>query len=511
MAKVEDPVAVFREMMRHDFRVFLHKAFPAIRGGDAISWNWHLDAIAHELDCIERGENNRLLVTMPPRNLKSIAISVAWVAWMLGRDPRRNFVCISYSNELSGKLARDCLSIMQSGWYRELFPRTILSAKRSASGDFETTLGGGRLATSITGTLTGRGGDILIIDDPIKPDEAYSDTARESVNNWFRSTLTSRLNDKASGAIITVMQRLHENDLAGVLLETPGWRELRIPAIAVKDEIIELPRGKKHHRRAGDVLHPERESLAVLEKQKLAMGTSAFEAQYQQDPVPAEGNMIRAEWLHRYEGIPDRATLGGQLVQSWDTASKDGVNNDWSVCVTALLRHREVLILDVWRRKVEFPDLKRAAVDNAQRFGADVMLVEDQASGMQLIQALRSETPPGVPVPIPKQPEMDKKSRVAGISAMIEAGQLLLPIEARWLAEFEKELLAFPNGRHDDQVDALSQLLTWARLGWGVTSAPLVGPTVYFVDDDGVLHSTDDDDEDGWLEDGDDDPWGARD
>lgn len=509
MADVEDPVAVFREMMRHDFRVFLHKAFPAIRGGDAISWNWHLDAIAHELGCIERGENNRLLVTMPPRNLKSIAISVAWVAWMLGRDPRRNFVCISYSNELSGKLARDCLSIMQSGWYRELFPRTILSAKRSASGDFETTLGGGRLATSITGTLTGRGGDILIIDDPIKPDEAYSDTARESVNNWFRSTLTSRLNDKASGAIITVMQRLHEHDLAGVLLETQGWRELRIPAIAVKDETIELPRGKKHHRRVGDVLHPERESLAVLEKQKVAMGTSAFEAQYQQDPVPAEGNMIRAEWLHRYEGTADRSTLGGQIVQSWDTASKDGVNNDWSVCVTALLCHRQVLIVDIWRGKVEFPALQRAAIENARRHRAHAMLVEDQASGMQLIQALRSETPPGVPVPIPRQPELDKKSRVAGISALIENGQVLLPKEAPWLAEFEKELLAFPNGRHDDQVDALSQLLTWARLGWGFNASPLAGPILYDFDDDGTMRSSDDDDD--WKDDDcGDDPWGPR-
>ncbi len=216
IARIDDPAAQLRELLRQDFRAFLHKAFPAIRGGAPIAWNWHLDAIAHQLDRVARGDSRHLLVTMPPRNLKSITISVAWVAWMLGRDPRLNFVCVSYSNELSAKLARDCLALMQSGWYRELFPATVISVKRTATTDFETTVGGGRLATSITGTLTGRGGDIIIIDDPIKPDEAHSETSRNNVNHWFQSTLSSRLDDKGAGAIVVVMQRLHQHDLAGM-------------------------------------------------------------------------------------------------------------------------------------------------------------------------------------------------------------------------------------------------------------------------------------------------------
>lgn len=482
MVRFENPALAFQEIMRRDFRAFLRKAFPAIRGGDPISWNWHLDAIAHRLDQVTRGKTQRLIVTMPPRNLKSIAISVAYVAWKLGRDPRINFVCVSYSNELAAKLARDCIAIMQSSWYRELFPGTILSPKRSASGDFETTKGGGRLATSITGTLTGRGGDILVIDDPIKPDEAFSDTTREAVNNWFRTTLSSRLNDKDTGAIIVVMQRLHEDDLVGMLLETGDWDELRLAAIATEDEEIDLPRGKVHYRKAGDVLHPERESIAVLDRQKLAMGTLAFMAQYQQDPVPAEGNMIRAEWLGSYHVPPED---GDEIVQSWDTASKEGVHNDWSVCITAIVTRQFVYIIDVVRKKAEFPDLKKLAISNAVRHRATVMLVEDQASGTQLLQTLRSEGPVGVPPLIACRPENDKKSRVAGISAMIEAGQLLLPREASWLAEFKQELLAFPNGRFDDQVDALSQLLAWVRRRWTCSGSLSAPPEVPDVDEEG--------------------------
>ena len=214
-----------------------------------------------------------------------------------GQNPKLNFVCVSYSNELSAKLARDCLAIMQAPWYRELFPRTIISAKRSAAYDFETTAGGGRLATSVTGTITGRGGDIIVLDDVIKPDEADSDTVREAVNEWYKRTLASRLDDKASGAIICVMQRLHQYDLAGTMLETGKFRQLSLPAIAQADEVIQLTRGRSHIRRVGDVLHPQRESLEVLEEIRAEMGSRAFAAQYQQDPVPALGNILKAAWF----------------------------------------------------------------------------------------------------------------------------------------------------------------------------------------------------------------------
>jgi hypothetical protein len=171
------------ELTRRDFVSFLIRAYPHLSGGADLIPNWHLDAIAYQLERVRLGDCRRLLVTLPPRNLKSIMISVAWVAWCLGRDPSLNFVCVSYSNELSGKHARDCRALVQSTWYRRLFPRTVITASRSAAYDFETTLGGGRLATSIGGTLTGRGGDIIIIDDPLKPEEAMSDTTRDGTNS----------------------------------------------------------------------------------------------------------------------------------------------------------------------------------------------------------------------------------------------------------------------------------------------------------------------------------------
>ena len=484
--QLSDPQAAFDHLLRQDFGMFLRKAFPTISGGAELEWNWHLDAIAYQLSRVESGDILRLLVTLPPRNLKSIMISVAWVAWMLGRDPSLRFVCVSYSGELAGKLARDCLAIMQSTWYRALFPGTIISAKRSANHDFETTKGGGRMATSVTGTLTGRGGDIIIIDDPIKPDEAQSEAVRSSVNDWYRTTLASRLNDKRTGAIICVMQRLHQYDLAGMMLEDGGWEHLSFPAIATTHEAIDLPRGRKYYRREGEVLHAKRESLKTLERIKRDQGSVIFEAQYQQNPVPATGNMIAAEWLISYE--PADLPKQGQIIQSWDTASKDGVHNDYSVCITALRLNKYIYIIDVFRKKLTFPELNKAAIRLACDQKANVLLIEDAASGQQLYQTLRAATTPGVPTPLKQKPEGDKVSRLSGVSAIIEGGTMLLPSAAPWLAEFKSELLGFPNARHDDQVDALSQLLAYARRQWANHSdAPPVPPILYIANDDGDI------------------------
>jgi len=476
VAQIDDHQALLDELSRRDFSSFLMRCFPYIRGGAALGMNWHIDAIAFQLGRIQNGHCRRLLVTLPPRNLKSITISVAWVAWSLGHDPSLNFVCVSYSNELSAKHARDCRTIMQSSWYRRLFPRAVI-ASRSAVHDFETTAGGGRLATSTAGTLTGRGGDIIIIDDPIKPDEAQSDTTRKSVNEWFHTTLASRLNDKRRGAIIVVMQRLHQYDLPGLLIETGEWDELCIPAIATEDASIPLTRGREHKRRAGEAIHPLREPVDELERVKKSIGSTIFAAQYQQQPVPAEGNIVQTGWLKTYSEPLDRSA-GGLVVLSMDTASKPGLLTDWSVCIAALVRGRQVFILDVWRKKVAFPELRKATIELARLRGAHTLLIEDQASGQQLIQTLRNEEPHGVPWPIARQPEADKKTRLAGVSAMIEAGYLMLPTDAHWLAEFKQELLAFPSYRHDDQVDALSQLLIWVDRRQRSVDSNIAGPIV---------------------------------
>lgn len=473
----------FDAILRTDFPSFLAKCFETVSGGAMLSPNWHHQAIAWELARIEQGEETRLIVTMPPRYLKSITISVAWVAWMLGHHPEKRFVCVSYAADLSLKHARDCRAILQSDWYLRLFPKTRIAKGRAAEMDFSTTAGGGRLSTSVGGTLTGRGGDIIVIDDPIKPDEAASETARKTVKDWYANTLVSRLNNKSEGAIVLVMQRVHEDDLTGHLLEAGGWQHLSLPAIAEQAEEIPIGEGRVQHREIGEALHPEREPLVQLEHQKAQMGSAVFSAQYQQAPIPTEGALFKRAWLRHYDRAPER-TPGDQIVQSWDTASKDGAFSDWSVCVTALLRKNEYTILDVLRRKLDFPALRRTVISHAEQHKTDVLLIEDAASGQQLIQQLKHDAPPGVPRPIAIKPEGDKISRASGVSAKIEAGGLLLPKDAPWLDLFERELLGFPNARHDDQVDALTQLLSWRK----PPSRSHSGPGMILIDANGAVY-----------------------
>lgn len=488
---MEDPHSLLTELCRHDFTAFLRKAWPWVSGGELLEWNWHFDAVAYKLEQIAFGDIRRSIINLPPRNGKSKTVSICWVAWMLGQDPTQNFVCVSYSTELSAKFARDTRSIMESNWYQNLFPETRLSKARTAAYDFETTRGGGRLATSVAGTLTGRGGDIIILDDVIKPSDANSDTVRDSVNDWFSTTLSSRLNNKKTGAILCVMQRLHEHDLSGMLIEQGGWDCLSVPSISTENEEIMLARGGVYRRHEGEILHPAREPMEVLDELKTAMGSYAFEAQYQQQPMPSDGNLFKADWL-KVTGQGDD-TVGnrrGHIVQSWDTAIKTGSTNDYSVCITARLWRKEVQIINIWRGRVEFPDLVKKSIELARTFEARTMLVEDKASGSQLIQTLRDGNEPGVPRPISRNPESDKFTRAAGVSSMVEAGQLYLPDEAHWLANFKKELLAFPSSRHDDQVDALSQLLEWARTYSSRFRVSTAWPIFFWVNDDGIAQSS---------------------
>lgn len=463
-SKAEDPAAVLEALLRLSFVAFLQKAWPYISGGEPLVMNWHILAIAHQLNRVEDGGLLRLIAALPPRYGKSKIISVIWVAWMLGRDPTRSFVCVSYSNELSGKLARDCLTIMQSAWYRKLFPKTVVSVKRSAAYDFDTTAGGGRLATSVSGTLTGRGGDYIILDDVMKPEEANSEGHRNSLHEWFQSTLASRLNDKSSGVIILVMQRLHEDDLVGRLTKQEGWHLLKLPAISTTDQLIPLTNGITHLFKAGEVLHTEREPREVLDALRNTMGSYAFAAQYLQDPVPAVGNIIQAHWFKRY-GWHSLDLRQGQIVMSLDTASKDNPHNDYTACVVARVWRGDVYVLEVVRERLQMPQLLKRVIALADKHRPHVLLIEDQASGTQLIQLLEASRHPGAPRPIGRRPEGDKASRVLGITPMIESGRLFLPEDAPWLADFAAELLAFPNGRHDDQVDALTQLMIWVRQG----------------------------------------------
>lgn len=444
-------------ILRQDLFSFVHRSFMSVVPGAVFVPSWHIEAIAHQLTRCYLGEINRLIITVPPRHLKSIAASVAFPAWLLGHDPTQRIICASYNTELAIKHALDARAVMSSDWYRTCFARTRLDPKKNTQTELMTTRRGSRLATSVGGTLTGRGGGFVIIDDAHKADEALSETRREAVLDWYRNTLLSRLDSKQTGTIIVIQQRLHEDDLVGYLLGHDTWTHLNLPAIAESEERITLGQGRIHVRHPDEPLDAIREPLPVLEEIKTAMGSYVFAAQYQQRPTPLGGGMLKREWFPRYSTPPQIGDYT-KVIQSWDTAYKGNEVNDPSVCLTFVMVENDYYLVDVYRERVEYPDLKRAVIERAKRYRATHVLVEDTGSGMSLLQDLRRDS--GLPL-IDRKAEGDKTIRAAWASALIEAGRVFLPDGAPWLADFEHEVVTFPNGRHDDQVDALSQFVNW--------------------------------------------------
>ena len=416
---------------------------------------WHLEQCA-------KGAIKRLLITLPPRYGKSICASVAFPAWVLGRDPSKRIICASYSENLASKYAGDCRTVMESDWYRNAFPGTRISRDKNMELNYVTTRHGGRYSTSVGGTLTGRGGNLIIVDDPINPDGAMSEAKRSSVNDWFDSTLYSRLDSKSDDVIILIMQRLHVEDLAGHVMQQEHWTHLNLSAIAENDQLIQIGSEDFHQRHVGDVLHGARESREILEKVKSAVGSFNFSAQYQQCPVPLEGEIIKWSWFQFFDARPARVP-NDRIIQSWDTASKSKELNDYSVCTSWLVQGNNYYLFDVLRQTLDYPDLKRRVMDHAARHDATSVLIEDKGSGTSLIQDICRENNSGMPNPIAVVPEGDKIQRMSAQSAKIEAHQVYLPKQAPWLGDLQAELLQFPHGRHDDQVDSVSQFLNWIQ------------------------------------------------
>lgn len=449
----------FNVMLRNSLPAFISRTFAYLDPQTPFAPNWHIDLLADRLTALADGRIRRLIINVPPRSLKSICASVAFPAWVLGRDPSKRIICASYGQDLADKLARDTHGLMLSDWYYDAFP-TRLTANRSPVADFETTMRGGRMATSVGGVLTGRGGDIMIIDDPVKPDEAMSESQRDAANSWFDNTLYSRLNKKDSGGIVIIMQRLHLDDLVGHVLPKEMWEVVSLPAIAEEDEIwhysVPLIGAVCHRRLAGEALHPAHESLSSLDTTRSNIGEYAFSAQYQQAPVPLGGALVKAQWLSYYTP-DDKPAKFDKIIQSWDTASKVSEISDYSVCTTWGKKGKQMYLLHVQRMRLEYPELKRMVITHMDQWQADRVLIEDKASGIQLVQELSGKNYKVHGVKC----EGDKVMRLMAQTAAIENGFVLFPTEALWLREYLNELLAFPAAKYDDQVDSTAQALKW--------------------------------------------------
>lgn len=462
--------AVLDIVLRHDLAAFVERAFATLNPAARFMANWHIHCICWHLEQVALGNIKRLIINLPPRHLKSFSCSVAFPAWVLGRTPTQKIICASYSRELAVELSGDFRRLVRTPFYQHLFPGVFTARLKNTEELQLTASRGSRLATSVGGTLTGLGGNIMILDDLLKADASMSEADRRSVNTWLRNTLVPRLDDKREGAIVLTMQRFHEDDPTGHLIaeDGHGWTHINIPATAPEDctyRIGNAPRPQFYDRAAGEVLDAEREPQSVLDQIRTEIGSDRFEAQYQGNPLPPGGHIFKRHWLVTCEEAPDLWAMDA-VVQSWDTAMSAEEHNDFSVCTTWAVAGNSCYLIDVFRKRVEFVELRSAALELIDRFRPNVVIIEKAGHGIGLRQELRRQLQrrSNRPILFDPIPRGDKATRAAGVSAMVERGMIAIPERARFRTEFEKEVLSFPSSKHDDQVDSLVQFLRYLQI-----------------------------------------------
>ena len=406
--------------------------------------NWHHYEIAERLEAVESGSERRLMIFVPPRHGKSELASVRFPAWCVGRNPERHIMAASYSGDLATDFGRQVRNLVADELYVEIFGK-VLSGDSTAADRWNTVKNGRYVSAGVGGPLVGRGADILLIDDPIKDyEEAHSPVIREKAWNWYTTVPLTRLHK--DGSIILIQTRWHEDDLAGRILKSAKetgekWGIVSFPAIAEEDE---------EYRKKGEPLWPGMKSLAELEQIRATQGSVKWASLYQQKPPKEQGAIFKREWFPLYSGEP----LGGLVRRSQflDTAHKTKKENDYSVLITFdVMTGSNIYVRHIWREKVQYPDLKRKIIALFSTHKSHELCIEDKDAGAMLIQEFQRDT--SLPV-IPIQADKDKVLRANAATPSCEAGKVYLPEDAPWLEAFLDELMSFPSGEHDDQVDA---------------------------------------------------------
>jgi predicted phage terminase large subunit-like protein len=393
------------------------------------------------------------MIFMPPRHTKSEFASRRFPAWYLGRNPSRQVIAASYNSDLATDFGRDVRNLVADRLYNAIFPDVSLKADSKAADRWNTNHGGVYISAGVGSGITGRGANLGIIDDPFKDrKEAESQTIRDNVWNWYRSTFYTRLMPGA--AIVLTLTRWHEDDLAGRLIQDmkqggDQWTIIKLPALAED--------GDGMGRQEGEPLWPEWYPLTTLTQIRNVLGTYEWNALYQQRPVSEQGNIFKKTWWRRYIDIPEKPSL---KIHAWDTAFKNQEENDYSVCLTMAIDQGNIYIIDRFKAKLEFPELKRAAMSMAYRDKVNAIVVEDKASGQSLIQELRRESKLSV---IPYKVDRDKVARAYSVTPMIEGGRVYLPEWGSWVEDYIADMSSFPSGLHDDDVDATTVGLSYCR------------------------------------------------
>lgn len=456
-------------------RDFIAQAWRIAEPAAAYVPGWHIDAIADHLEACTRLEIRRLIINIPPRHMKSLAVSVFWPVHRWTFDPHVRFLTASYGQALATRDAVKSRRLIQSPWFQRTYGHVFrLTGDQNEKTRYENDRTGYRIATSVGGTATGEGGDVIVIDDPHKADEVVSDTKRQAVLDWHDQTISTRFNDPDTGVEVIVMQRLHEHDLTGHLLERGGWTHLCLPAEYDPKHPFLWPDDPRDT--PGDLLWPDHINRQALEDIKKPLGSYGTAGQLQQLPAPLEGGLLKRAWWRYYQGLPEGRVA---LIQSWDTAFRDKTSNDYCVgqlwAVVGADRYLVRLARGRWdlvETLQQVRDMTRWAYDQFGPAGMSV-LIENAANGPDVIAQLRREISGIMPV----TPKGDKTQRVVAVSPQIEAGNVFLPGVAspdgtgcdtartpEWVQEFIDECVAFPNAAHDDQVDAMTQALIRATV-----------------------------------------------
>ena len=469
---------------------FVRQAWPIVEPGIQFIASWHIEAICEHLEAISAGELRKLLINIPPRHSKSTIVSVMFPMWEWLAQPEQKYLCASYSGNLSIRDNLKARRLIQSPWYQERWGHMFtLAGDQNAKQRFENDKTGYRLATSVGGTATGEGGSRLILDDPHSAQEAQSDTMRETALEWFDVVWSTRLNDPKRDAMITIMQRLHERDISGHILDDiGGWEHLMIPAEWDGKRRTTTLGAYDPRTKVGELICPERFGPREVTELKQLLGVYGTAGQLQQDPQPAQGGILKTKhiqlWPHD-KGLPQFE----YVLQSYDCAFTEKSSGDPTACtVWAVFTHegqRQVMLIDAWDDHLSYPELREKAIKGWQtEYGGptkhmpfvrarrpDRVLVEAKASGQSLLQDLRLARVPAIGY---NPGNADKVSRAHQAAPTLELEVIWVPESGKnpghpvsWASAFMKQLTKFPVAEHDDYVDTFTQAIIYLKNdGW---------------------------------------------
>lgn len=470
--------------LESSLKLFIQAAWPQVEARPYVD-GFHIDAICDHLEAVSRGEIKQLIINIPPRHSKSLVASVLWPAWEWTTQPYQQYLCFTYAHNLTVRDALKMRRLVASEWYKGFWGDKVqLRHDQWAKTRFENTAGGHRHSSSVGGITTGAGGTRIIIDDPHNVMDTESPNRRQEVLNWHDDALATRDNDANNFARVVIMQRIHQNDLAGHLLEQGGWELLKLPMEYEGDKSTTCIGWQDPRNEPGQILCPARFNREAVERIKRSLGPRGAAGQLQQRPAAKGGNEFSRAW---WDGVnrwnPGEKRWGTRVVARWlsfDTAMKDGQHNDYSaMACLELMDDYRLKVAHIWQDKIKAPVLVHKIETEIARWDRDGklqgVLIEDKASGTGAIQTLGATLPPeAAQLLIPYQPQGSKEYRARLASIWCERDCVLLPLPgvggAAWLFDFEEQLFQFPNAKHDDMVDALVQgilyLERYLEIGW---------------------------------------------